>query len=146
MKKLKFLLMIWLFRIRCFKNSLCLGFILPLSSTSANWITISLVFGIKKINVFVFQLFQRIFVSFVASAFAWLFLVFGFFWIMTTTKIKTKKFGFGFLVTGWCNERNNCIPFIQRWWVHNSFKQLIMFLRFYEFLRHYYDNIIWGQH
>ena len=29
-----------------------------------------------------------------------------FFFLTTTTKLKTKKFGFWLLVIGWCNERN----------------------------------------
>ena len=43
-----------------------------------------------------------------------------FFWIATTTNIKTKKFGICFIVTGWCNKRN-------------FFSQLINLLKLYFF-------------
>ena len=43
-----------------------------------------------------------------------------FWWIATTTNIKTKKFGICFIVTGWCNKRN-------------FFSQLINLLKLYFF-------------
>ena len=119
--------MIWLFKIKCFTNSLCLGFILALAPTSANWITISLFFRVKKIKDFRFSFFSKniLFLLLLQPLTKYqilliLFLLFSqlekrrgsfcfcFFELWHQQKIKTKKFGFRFLVTGWCNERNYC--------------------------------------